>query len=36
MGKGETIVQVHGIAPFKVMWVKPSDDSPKAGAKPKS
>jgi anti-sigma factor ChrR (cupin superfamily) len=39
--KGDTIVQVHGMGPFKVNWVNPSDvqspDAPAAGAaKPKS
>ena len=36
--KGETIVQVHGIGPFKVNWVNPSEvlppDAPAAAAKP--
>jgi anti-sigma factor ChrR (cupin superfamily) len=36
--KGETIVQVHGIGPFKVNWVNPSEvpppDAPPAAAKP--
>ena len=39
MNKGETIVQAHGIGPFKVNWVNPSEvpppDAP-AAAKPKS
>ena len=39
--KGDTIVQVHGMGPFKVNWVNPSEvqppDAPTAGAaKPKS
>jgi len=41
MAKGETIVQVHGLGPFKVNWVNPADvmppdTSPVAEAKPKS
>jgi len=41
MSKGESIVQVHGMGPFKVNWVNPSDvqppDAPAAApAKPKS
>ncbi len=28
MSKGETIVQVHGMGPFKVNWVNPADVSP--------
>jgi quercetin dioxygenase-like cupin family protein len=41
MNKGETIVQVHGLGPFKVNWVNPSevqapDAAPAAAAKPKS
>jgi anti-sigma factor ChrR (cupin superfamily) len=41
MIKGETIVQVHGMGPFNVNWVNPSEvqppDAPAAGtAKPKS
>jgi len=36
--KGETIVQVHGMGPFKINWVKPSEvqppDAPAAAAKP--
>jgi quercetin dioxygenase-like cupin family protein len=40
MGKGETIVQVHGAGPFKVNWVNPADvqppDTAPAAAKPKS
>jgi anti-sigma factor ChrR (cupin superfamily) len=36
--KGEVIVQVHGIGPFKITWVNPSDvqppDAPAAAAKP--
>lgn len=40
MSKGESIVQVHGMGPFKVNWVNPSDvqppDAPAAApAKPK-
>ena len=27
--KGETIVQVHGIGPFKIIWVNPADDPTK-------
>ena len=38
--KGETIVQVHAMGPFKVNWVNPSEvqppDAPAASAKPKS
>lgn len=38
--KGETIVQVHAMGPFKVNWVNPSEvqppDAPAAAAKPKS
>ena len=33
--KGETIVQVHGMGPFKVNWVNPADDPAKSGQKPK-
>jgi len=37
--KGETIVQVHAMGPFKVNWVNPSEvqppDAPAAAAKPK-
>ena len=37
MTKGETIVQVHAMGPFKVNWVNPSEvDPPGAAAKPKS
>jgi anti-sigma factor ChrR (cupin superfamily) len=40
MSKGETIVQVHAMGPFKVNWVNPSEvqppDAPAATAKPKS
>lgn len=37
MCKGETIAQVHGIGPFKVNWVNPSEvQHPDAPAKPKS
>ena len=41
MSKGESIVQVHGLGPFKVNWVNPSDvqppDAPAATpAKPKA
>jgi hypothetical protein len=40
MCKGETIVQVHGAGPFKIIWVNPSEvqppDAPAAAAKPKS
>jgi hypothetical protein len=36
--KGETIVQIHGTGPFKVIWVNPSEvqppDPPAATAKP--
>ncbi|HKW62419.1 MAG TPA: cupin domain-containing protein [Candidatus Acidoferrum sp.] len=39
LNKGETIVQVHGVGPFKVNWVNPSEvqppDAPAAAAKPK-
>jgi hypothetical protein len=24
--EGETIVQLHGIGPFKTIWVNPADD----------
>lgn len=37
--KGETIVQVHALGPFKVNWVNPSEVEPPdapAAAKPKS
>jgi quercetin dioxygenase-like cupin family protein len=37
--KGETIVQVHGVGPFKVNWVNPSEVQPPdapAAATPKS
>jgi quercetin dioxygenase-like cupin family protein len=33
MSKGDTIVQVHGVGPFKVNWVNPADVEPPAGAK---
>ncbi len=37
LNKGETIVQVHGMGPFKVNWVNPSEvEPPAAQAKPKS
>jgi quercetin dioxygenase-like cupin family protein len=40
MAKGETIIQVHGIGPFKVNWVNLADvippDKPAAAEKPKS
>jgi len=40
MSKGESIVQVHGMGPFKVNWVNPSEvqppDTPAEAAKPKS
>lgn len=37
MSKGETIVQVHAMGPFKVNWVNPSEvEPPDASAKPKS
>ena len=41
MSKGETILQVHGMSPFKVNWVNPSEVQPPdapaaAAAKPKS
>jgi len=26
--KGETVVQVHGMGPFKVNWVNPSEVAP--------
>jgi hypothetical protein len=34
--KGETIVQVHGMGPFKINWVNPSEVQPPdaPGAKP--
>jgi hypothetical protein len=36
--KGDTVIQVHGIGPFKVNWVNPADveppDVPPAKAKP--
>jgi anti-sigma factor ChrR (cupin superfamily) len=40
MSKGETVVQVHGVGPFKVNWVNPAEvippDAPGASAaKPK-
>jgi len=31
MTKGETIIQVHGIGPFKVNWVNPADVQPPDG-----
>ena len=37
--KGEMILQAHGMGPFKVNWVNPSDVQPPdapAAAKPKS
>ncbi len=38
--KGETIVQAHGLGPFKINWVNPSEvqqpDAPAPAAKPKS
>jgi len=30
MAKGATVVQVHGVGPFKMMWVHPEDDPAKA------
>ncbi len=40
LNKGETIVQAHGIGPFKVNWVNPAEvlppDKPAAAEKPKS
>jgi quercetin dioxygenase-like cupin family protein len=33
MSKGDTIVQVHGVGPFKVNWVNPAEVEPPAGAK---
>jgi quercetin dioxygenase-like cupin family protein len=40
MSEGETIVQVHGVGPFKVNWVDPADvappDGPAAPAKTQS
>ena len=40
LNKGETIVQVHGVGPFKVNWVNPSEveppTAPAAAEKPKS
>jgi quercetin dioxygenase-like cupin family protein len=39
MSKGEAILQVHAVGPFKVNWVNPSEvqppDAPSATAKPK-
>jgi len=40
MSKGETIVQVHGVAPFQANWVNPSevqpaDAAPEAAVKPR-
>jgi len=43
MAKGETVVQVHGTGPFKLVYVNPADDpskgqsnaAPKKGAAPK-
>lgn len=36
--KGETIVQIHGMGPFKINWVNPAEvqtsDTPAAAAKP--
>jgi quercetin dioxygenase-like cupin family protein len=38
MSKGESIVQIHGVGPFKVNWVNPADaippDAPAAKPKP--
>jgi hypothetical protein len=37
MAKGDTIIQAHGIGPFKVNWVNPSEvqpPDPPATAKP--
>jgi hypothetical protein len=31
--KGETIVQVHGMGPFKLVYVNPADDPSKTAAK---
>jgi len=31
--KGETIIQAHGLGPFKVNWVNPAD-APTPPAKP--
>jgi len=40
VNKGETIVEVFGMGPFKVNWVNPADvqppDAPAAATKPKS
>ena len=38
MNKGETVVQIHGMGPFKVNWVNPSEVPPPdaPSAKPKS
>jgi quercetin dioxygenase-like cupin family protein len=33
ISKGDTIVQVHGVGPFKVYWVNPADVEPPASAK---
>ena len=27
--KGETVIQIHGIGPFKTIWVNPADDPSK-------
>jgi quercetin dioxygenase-like cupin family protein len=34
--KGEAIVQVHGMGPFKVIFVNPADDPSRAGRGPKA
>ena len=34
VGEGETIVQVHGVGPFKTIFVNPADDPTKAPASP--
>jgi len=39
LNKGETIIQVHGLGPFKVNWVNPAEvippDKPAPAEKPK-
>jgi hypothetical protein len=35
MAKGETVVQVHAMGPFKITYVNPSDDPRKGQAAPK-
>jgi hypothetical protein len=36
MSKGESIVQVHGVGPFKINWVNPAEVIPADGSAPKS